>query len=155
MIPCPACRPSPPRSPEEGPATQASQDTREWVARMTASLPRSPEAKPPKCECDKHETTCPRSADYLVTRAGKRLAVCDRCTLTGDGTDDRDLNPDCSKHRPAGSPEAKACFEWCGAHAPPPPESTVVTRIFGDGDRFFCTPACRDAGKALNPRAAK
>jgi len=50
------------------------------------------------------------------------------------------------------SPEAKACFEWCGAHAPPPPESTVVTRIFGDGDGFFCTRACRDAGKALNPR---
>jgi len=59
------------------------------------------EPKPPRCECDKHDTACAKSADYLVTRAGKRIAVCDRCTLTGDGLDDRDLNPDWSKHRPA------------------------------------------------------
>jgi hypothetical protein len=67
----------------------------------------------PKCECDEHDTPCWRTADYLVTRNGKRLAVCDRCTLPGDGTDDRDLNPDWSKHRPT-PPSTRGTCERCG-----------------------------------------
>lgn len=51
-------------------------------------------ATPPMCRCDKHEVACKRRADYLVTRAGKRIAVCDKCTLPGDDPDDRDLTPD-------------------------------------------------------------
>lgn len=50
---------------------------------------------PPTCECDEHAPGMhDAKADCLVTRAGKRIAVCDHCTLPGDDLDDRDLNPD-------------------------------------------------------------
>jgi len=74
------------------------------LAKRIRSLPSpSPGAPAPKCECDQHDTPCSKTADYPVTRAGKRIAVCDRCTLPGDGTDDRDLNPDWSLHHASGT----------------------------------------------------
>lgn len=113
-----------------------------WVCRVRAFLgpTRSAEtAEAPKCQCDQHEVACGKSADYLVTRAGKRIAVCDRCTLTGDGVDDRDLNPDWSKWRAAPAPPSPPCTVWCGTAQAPWWHTT------------FCTPACRAAGTPLNP----
>lgn len=43
--------------------------------------------KHPRCECDGEihgDRGCVASADMVITRAGARLKVCDRCTLTGD-----------------------------------------------------------------------
>jgi len=56
---------------------------------------------------------------------------------------------------PPRSPEAKACEAWCGGRYEDMPFRSSALVPPGAPERGYCSMACRDAGKALNPRAAK
>ena len=62
--------------------------TSDMLARMTkAFVARKPDDLrfvTKICQCDRHDVPCRRQAVMEITRYGARLAVCDRCNMTGD-----------------------------------------------------------------------
>ena len=83
-----------------------------------------------------------------------------QCPCIADTQDCFKPCPACATPSPPRSPEAKACAPWCGTgwheHEPEDHEEGVWQgrQLHDLSTLCFCTLACRDAGKPLNPSSA-